>query len=224
MSRRAQTQTVVFDLDGTLVDSLPLVLRAFSHALEPFAPQPTMAIFASLGGPPERIFPKLLGGDRHLPAAMERLAAFNRDNHHLIEPFTGVNLVLEQLRMRGVSLAVWTGRDRETTDWLLQEHQLARFFATVVCGDDFPSHKPDPEGLREILKRLGATAASTLLVGDADVDVQGGAACEVDTVLINHGREVEADVLSKSWRTVASPFEAYELVLRRTDAGSPGLS
>jgi pyrophosphatase PpaX len=223
MSRRVKTSAVVFDLDGTLVDSLPLVLRAFSHALEPFAPQPTMAIFAQLGGPPERIFPKLLGGDRHLPAAMERLAAFNRDNHHLIEPFTGVSVVLEQLRVRGVTLAVWTGRDRETTEWLLREHKLARFFETVVCGDDFATHKPDPEGLQEILARLEVKSSHALLVGDADVDVQGGAACGVDTVLINHGREVEPTVLAQSWRTVASPFEAYEVVLRRTDAGSPGL-
>lgn len=212
---RSRTSAVVFDLDGTLVDSLPLVLRAFTHALEPFAPRPTMEIFARLGGPPERIFPQLLGGDRHLPAAMERLSAFNRDNHHLIQPFTGVPVVLEQLRVRGITLAIWTGRDRASTEWLLSRHGLAHFFATTVCGDDLPTHKPEPEGLNEILRRLDVTPHKTLLVGDADVDVLGGFACGIDTVLINHAREVEEAVLAKSWRTVSSPFEAYELVLRR---------
>jgi pyrophosphatase PpaX len=213
MRRGRRTRTVVFDLDGTLVDSLPLVLRAFSHALEPFAPRPTMQIFAHLGGPPERIFPALLGGDRHLREAMTRLEAFNRDNHHLIEPFAGAAVVLEKLRLRDVSLAIWTGRDRESTDWLLRRHRLADFFGTVVCGDDLPSHKPDPAGLREILARLKAAAETSLMVGDADVDVLGGSACGVDTLLINHAREVEKSVQAKTWRTVSSPFEAYELVL-----------
>lgn len=217
MSRRHRTKSVVFDLDGTLMDSLPLVLRAFSHALEPFAPQPTMAIFAQLGGPPERIFPALLGDDRHLPAAMERLAAFTRDNYHLIQPFTGVGVVLEKLRLRGISLAVWTGRDRESANQLLRDHRLAEFFPVMVCGDDLPSHKPDPAGLREILRQFQAGSESSLLVGDADVDVLGGAACGVDTLLINHARDVDPAILGKSWRTVASPFEAYELVLREVE-------
>ncbi|MEO6569519.1 MAG: HAD-IA family hydrolase [Opitutaceae bacterium] len=214
MRRAGRTGSVIFDLDGTLMDSLPLVLRAFSHALEPFAPQPTMQIFAQLGGPPERIFPGLLGGDRHLREAMERLHTFNRDNHHLIEPFVGVGVVLEKLRLRDVSLAIWTGRDRESAEWLLHRHRLRSFFDTIMCGDDLPSHKPDPAGLRQILAHLNARAENALLVGDADVDVLGGAACGVDTVLINHAREVEKTVLAKSWRTVSSPFEAYELVLR----------
>lgn len=214
MIRRCQTSTVIFDLDGTLVDSLPLVLSAFGHALGPFAPPPTMEIFSRLGGPPGRIFPSLLGGDRHLEEAMRRLEAFNQDNQHLIQPFPGVAVVLGQLRARGIALAVWTGRDRESADWLLREHRMAEFFATVVCGDDLPTHKPDPEGLSEILRRLGVSAENALLVGDADVDVLGAAACGVDSVLINHAREVDAAVQSKSWRTVASPFEAYELVLR----------
>jgi phosphoglycolate phosphatase-like HAD superfamily hydrolase len=215
MSRRPRTSTVVFDLDGTLVDSLPLVLRAFAHAIEPFAPRPTMEIFARLGGPPERIFPSLLGGDRNLREAMGRLADFNRDNHHLIQPFTGVAVVLEKLRLRDVALAIWTGRDRDSTDRLLREHRLADFFQTVMCGDDLPSHKPDPAGLREILVRLGSSAENSLLIGDADVDVLGGAACGVDTLLINHAREVDEAVWAKTWRMVSSPFEAYELVLNR---------
>jgi phosphoglycolate phosphatase-like HAD superfamily hydrolase len=212
---------VVFDLDGTLVDSLPLVLRAFAHALEPFGPRPTMEIFARLGGPPERVFPGLLDDVRHLPAAMRRLEDFSRNNDHLIRPFDGVAVVLEQLKVRGARLAIWTGRDRGTTDTLLRLHNLAEFFDTVVCGDDLPTHKPDPEGLREIMSRLKAGPRELLLVGDADVDVLGGAACGIDTVLIRHAREVDGGVRAKAWRVVASPFEAYDLVLNRVAAKPP---
>lgn len=210
---KSRTSAVVFDLDGTLIDSLPLVLRAFAHALEPFGPRPTMEIFARLGGPPQRVFHTLLDSARHVPAAIKRLEAFNRDNDHLIKPFAGAGVVLAELQARGARLAVWTGRDRGTTDTLLRAHGLTEFFHTVVCGDDLPTHKPDPQGLREILGRLGVAAHEALLLGDADVDVLGGAACRVDTVLIRHAREVGAEVSAKAWRTVVSPFEAYELAL-----------
>lgn len=208
-------EAVVFDLDGTLVDSLPLVLRAFSHALEPFGPRPTMDLFAQLGGPPERIFANLLGGERHVPAALERLDDFNRDHHHLIRPFDGVHLFLDELRGRGRTLAIWTGRDRETTLELLQVHRLDGYFSAVVCGDDFGTHKPDPEGLREVLRQVGRAPAEALFVGDADVDVLGGVACGVDTVLIRHAREVAPTVQAQAWRTVVSPYEAYELLLQQ---------
>lgn len=214
MSRTAPTAAVVFDLDGTLVDSLPLVLQAITHAIEPFGPsRPTMEIFARLGGPPERFMPGLLDDPRNTPAALVRMEAYHRENHHLIRPFDGAGAVLEKLRAKDVALAIWTGRDRETTDWLLQHHGLTPYFDAVVCGDDLPSHKPDPAGLREILLRLEVPARETIFVGDADVDVLGGAACNVDTLLIRHAREIEHEIRAKSWRTVTSPVEAYELVL-----------
>lgn len=215
MSVDAPLRAVVFDFDGTLVDSLPLVLAAITHAIEPFGGRPTMDIFPQLGGPPERFLPALLGDARHLPVALERLERFHRQNAHLIRPYEGARVLLERLREAGIKTALWTGRDRESAEWLLRDHHIGEFFAAIVCGDDLPSHKPDPAGLREILRRLDVSAAETLFVGDADVDVLGGAACGVDTLLIRHGREVELHVAAKSWRTVLSPVEAFEVVLSR---------
>ena len=215
MSAASRVRAVVFDFDGTLLDSLSLVLAAITHAVEPFGGRPTRDIFPRLGGPPERFLPALINDLRHLPVALDRLHSFHRENAHLIRPYEGAQLLLEQLRAAGVHTALWTGRDRESTDWLLRDHGLAPLLTTVVCGDDLPSHKPDPAGLREILQRLGVSAEEALFVGDADVDVLGGAACGVDTLLIRHTREVELHVASKSWRTVASPPEAFELVLSR---------
>ena len=208
-------RAVVFDLDGTLLDSLPLVLAAISYALEPFGRRPTMDIFAKLGGPPARFLPEFLSDENHVPVAMERLDAYHRQNTHLIQPFEGVRALLAGLKTHGVQTAIWTGRDRESAERLLRVHQLEGYFATVVCGDDLPTHKPEPEGLREIMRRLGVTSAETLFVGDADVDVLGGEACGVDTVLIRHNREIEAHISSKSWQAVISPAEAYAIVLSR---------
>lgn len=211
----APPRAVVFDLDGTLLDSLPLVLAAIAHALEPFGAKPTMDIFANLGGPPAKFLPTLLSDLSHVPVAIARMDAYHRQNTHLIRPFDGVAGLLGELAAHGVQTAIWTGRDRVSTELLLGEHALERYFATVVCGDDLPSHKPDPAGLREIMKRLGVAPAETLFVGDADVDVLGGGACGVDTILIRHSRQVEAHIVTRSWRAVVSPADAYSLIRYR---------
>ncbi|MGH7959739.1 MAG: HAD family hydrolase [Opitutaceae bacterium] len=203
----------MFDLDGTLLDSLPLVLSAIAHALEPFGGRPTMDILAHLGGPPGRFLGPLLDDLKNLPVALERLETFHRQNAHLIRPYDGVNTLLGSLRSLDVQLALWTGRDRVSADWLLKSHQLEGYFSAIVCGDDLPSHKPDPAGLREIIRRLDVTPTETLLVGDADVDVLGGVGCGVDTLLIRHNREIELHIAAKTWRTVTSPDEAFSLVL-----------
>jgi HAD superfamily hydrolase (TIGR01509 family) len=218
MSARGRPEAVVFDLDGTLLDSLPLVLAAITHAVEPYGARPTMEIFAQLGGPPERFLLPMVEHVRNLPGAMERLASYHRDNAHLIQPYDGVADLLTRVRSTGVQAALWTGRDRSSAQWLLQQHRLEAHFSTIVCGDDLPTHKPDPAGLQEIMRRLGVQAEQTLFVGDADVDVLGGAGCGVDTILIQHARRIEPHILDRTWRTVRSPGEAFDLVLRRVQS------
>jgi pyrophosphatase PpaX len=214
MILRPKKRAIVFDLDGTLVDSLPLVLRSIAHAIEPFAPaRPTMEIFAHLGGPPMRFLSGLVGDEKHVPTAAARMAEFHDANQHLILPFEGVRSILADLRARGVQLAIWTGRDRESGGVLLGRHNLTELFATVVYGNDLPTHKPSPEGMREILRRLNITADEALFVGDADVDVLGGVGAGVETILIRHTRDIAETVRAQAWRTVASPLEALEIAM-----------
>lgn len=213
MTTPLNPRLVVFDLDGTLLDSLTLVLQAIEHALKPYGSRPTRDIFAHLGGPPDRFLPLLLGDAGNLGEALERMESYHQANMHLIRPFDGAARLLERLRSAGRPMAVWTGRDRASASTLLRDHGMAHWFDTVICGDDLPSHKPDPAGLMEILRRMRVGATETLFVGDADVDVLGGAACGVRTLLIRHARHIEPAISAKSWRTAASPAEAFEIVL-----------
>jgi HAD superfamily hydrolase (TIGR01509 family) len=215
MAANHSPQAVVFDLDGTLLDSLPLVLEAITHALAPFGSRPTMEIFAQLGGPPKRFMMDLLQHPHDLPVALARMEAYHHTHSHLIRPFTGAVELLGSLREAGVKLAVWTGRDRRSAERLLASHGLEDVFSTTLCGDDLDTHKPDPAGLCEILRRLEVTPPQTLFVGDADVDVLGGKAAGVETILIQHGRLIEERVAAQAWRLVPTAEAAYATVMEQ---------
>jgi len=215
MNGPERPRAVVFDLDGTLLDSHAHVLAAITHAVEPFGSPPTRDIFIRLGGPPERFLLPMLERPDNLPAALERLEWFHRTHAHRIRPYDGVPEFLAQVQTTGIRTAIWTGRDRRSTERLLRDHRIESRFATIVCGDDLPTHKPDPAGLREILRRLGVGTGQALFVGDADVDVLGGDGCGVATLLIDHARTVDPSIASRAWRTVRSPREAFDVVLRR---------
>lgn len=214
----APMRAVVFDLDGTLLDSMPLVLRAYAHALEPFHPPLSEeALLARLGGPPEKIFQQLLDNRSHVTDALQRLEKFGVENWQRIEPFAGMAELLRSLKNAGAALAVWTGRERESADWLLRRHGISEYLQTFVCGDDLPTHKPDPTGLVTVLQRLRVSGEEALFVGDAEVDLMAGAAVGVRTLLITHGLGLTAALADKAWQIVRTPAEAYDALRSLAD-------
>jgi pyrophosphatase PpaX len=204
---------LVFDLDGTLVNSLPMVLSSFTYAIEVFQEVPTpVQIFERLVGPADICLRNLLNDEHNLPEAMSRLLEYNRNHHHQIVPFDGAVSLLESLLKNGNEVALWTGRDRSTTDEILSSHNMWKYFQVVICGDDFTSHKPDPEGLIHILESLSLQSSDVLFVGDSDVDVLAGHASQVPTMLIRHSRSVSKHIrgLCREW--VETPQQAYEII------------
>jgi len=213
-------RAVVFDLDGTLLDSMPLVLRAYAHALAPFCqPLSDDALLARLGGPPERVFLEMIPDRAQVAEALRRLREISLQYWKLIQPFDGMLALIDELHGAACTVGVWTGRERESTEWLLHEHGLRGKLDALVCGDDMPSHKPDPAGLAEVLRRLGVARSNALFVGDADVDVVAGGAIDVRTLLIRHGRAVNLGVLAQAWRVVDTPAEAYAVLRAEVIAG-----
>lgn len=215
---------VVFDLDGTLVDSMPLVLRAFRHAVEPWRPDLTVdELLGSLGGPSQACLRQLLGSDDHLEPSLVRLEAFVAEHGADLKPFPSAARILRDLRRRGVAVGVWTGRDRASSELILHREGLYPLVDTVVCGDDFPSHKPNPEGLLAILARWQLAAGAVLLLGDSDLDVLGGSACGVSTLLICHDRTPGEQIASRCHRSFITPEEAYRFALDWIDSAGEGV-
>ncbi len=213
---------VVFDLDGTLVDSMELVLEGLASAVEPYRPRPRRAeMMAVLGGPSAACVRRLLGSRRHLTAALAAYLGYLDRQEHRIRPFRGACRLLADLGAASVRLGIWTGRERLSTLRHLRALDLEREFDALVCGDDLKSHKPDPAGLRRIIRRWRMEPADVLYVGDSDQDLAGGVAADVAVVAIQHGRRIAPGLARQAFAVVATPAAAYACVRKRVLAGIP---
>jgi HAD superfamily hydrolase (TIGR01509 family) len=217
MSRDAtRVEGVVFDLDGTLVDTMPFVLEGLATAVSPYRSRPTPEeVMSNLGGPSNVCVQRLLGGPRHLAAALAAYLEFLRQNDHVARPFRGAGTLLKRLRAASVRVGLWTGRERNSTLERLRMLAWERCFDLMVCGDDLRSHKPNPEGLLKIIRSWGLAPAQVIYVGDADQDLAGGDAAGVPTVFIANDRPVACELVRPPLAVAPNPPAAYALVRKQ---------
>jgi HAD superfamily hydrolase (TIGR01549 family) len=211
MSRRPpHYRGVVFDLDGTLLDSMPIVLEGMAMVVEPFRPRPDRTeVMGSLGGPSSACLLRLLGGRAHLAAALAAYTRFFAEHDESARLFRGARRLVRELHSAGIPLGIWTGRERSMAEVRLRALSLMDCFEPLICGDDLDSHKPDPEGLLRIVRRWGLLPAEVLFVGDSDQDFAGARAAGVPMVAIHHDRTIAPELLQHPVAVVATPPEAF---------------
>jgi pyrophosphatase PpaX len=193
---RAALAGVLFDLDGTLLDSTELIFQSYQHALIGELGQAATPdeLFLGFGQPLPEAFGAILDHRRYAAPPDERttlverlIAAYRAFNvaHHdrLARPFPGARSVLAELRHRGYPLGLVTSKARGIAERGLALADLAPFFAATVFMEDTRRHKPHPEPLHLGQARLGlAVPASRLLyVGDSTHDLRAGRAAGMQT-------------------------------------------
>jgi pyrophosphatase PpaX len=164
---------MIFDVDGTLAQTNPLIFATFNHVTEThlgrtFTPREIVALF----GPPEEGAVEKLFGSAMVPRIMDEMCAYYRAHHsRLASAPAGLKPVLELLRRHRVRLAVFTGKGRRTASITLDELGMTAFFEHVVTGNDVRAFKPDPEGILQVLELFDVPANETVMVGDSMADL-----------------------------------------------------
>lgn len=183
---------VVFDLDGTLIDSAPDIRAAANRMLaeQGIAPLdlPTIVSFIGNGLPKlvERVMARTgLDMARHEELTAVTLAHYNAAATDLTRPYPGVVDALEVLQAAGHVLALCTNKPEAPARLILRNLRLERYFNGVVGGDTLDVKKPDPAPLLHIIRRLGDGPA--IYVGDSEVDAETAQRAGVRFALFSQG-------------------------------------
>ncbi len=206
-----QLQVLVFDLDGTLIDSHEDIAQAVNHALRGSGRQPLDAhvITSFVGDGYKKLLERATGLAPDAPELAELGATFLDYYATHATVFTtlypGVRETLDLL-VQHYTLALCTNKPRVTTDAVLHELGLTRYFAVVVAGDDLTARKPDPAPLLHIAKVLKVQPAHMAMVGDGPQDIECGRAAGAWCVGVVFGMKAPDAMLAARPDYVVSRF------------------
>jgi phosphoglycolate phosphatase len=185
--------TIVFDLDGTLIDTAPDLTRALNHILTRcgYAAVSAAAVRASVGHGIrvmiEETLRRLETADDVDEMLAEFLLYYESNVARESRPYPGAITALKRLASQGAMLAVCTNKRQYLSRLLLQELHLEDYFSAIAGRDTFAVAKPDPGHLTGTIKLAGGDPSRALMVGDSDVDVQTAKAARVPVILVGFG-------------------------------------
>ncbi len=182
-------ELVVFDWDGTLMDSEAHIVTSMQHALKdldlPVLSREKIRDIIGLGLR-EAILRLLPGCEEDVLSAIIDRYRYHFFTDDPCEPFMGAEQVLQHLHEAGYLLAVATGKGRQGLDRVLQNTGFSQYFAETRCADEAHS-KPHPQMLLEIMDILDVDADRTLMVGDTEYDLEMANAARTAAVGVDYG-------------------------------------
>lgn len=203
---------VVFDLDGTVADTVGLIIASYDHALNnvlghrPDPRQVKTWIGRTLGATFGELWPD------HVDALVTSYQTWNRANsHRLITGYPGMSELVDELAAAGIATGLATSKGRDAAVETLEI--VGVDLPVTVAVEDTGIHKPHPEPLLLALARLGATDRPAVYVGDAVVDVQAAAAAGLDSIAVTWGAG-DPDALAAAGPTaIASSVDELRALL-----------
>ncbi len=213
--------TVVFDLDGTLIDTAPDLVRATNHVITGAGFAPATEAF---------LRPYISFGTRvmideavkaqgtiltatDLDSLFEQLIAFYGANIAVdSRPFPGLVKVLDNLVGTGTTIAICTNKREDMAKVLMHELGLTDYFKAITGRDTFPVCKPDPEHLFGAIRMAEGDVARAVMVGDSDVDVATAKAARIPVIGVTFGY-TSVPVTELECDAVISHYDEFEVAL-----------
>jgi phosphoglycolate phosphatase len=187
-------KAVIFDLDGTLVDSAPDIAAALNEVLgrRGLAPFPLERVKQMIGGGIPVLIKRALEAhgvqpDDIQPVVADMIGVYAARATALTVPFPGAEDELKRLQALGVKMAILTNKNQDITDIIVRDLGMASYFASVVGVRPGGPRKPDPAFVRLVLDELGLDVADAVLVGDSGADAGVAKAVGMPVVLVSFG-------------------------------------
>lgn len=209
--------TVLFDYDGTLMDTNEIIMESWQHTFRTLTGKEgdRKRILESFGEPLRTTMVKFFP-DHDVDEAVELYRSYQVSFYKKrIQMFPGTPELIDGLKERGFRLAIVTSRLRPTTMEGLEKYGLTDRFDYVVTADDTDKHKPDPEPVRIALDKLGSRPEEALMVGDSMFDIGCGNNAGVRTVLVNWAVAAGAQQALNDYLpdySISSPEELFGVI------------
>jgi len=215
---RPAVEAVVFDWDGTLIDSRAALLSAWHESTEtvigrrfPATAAEEREVFTLPGS---AIWRRLAGADDRLQALADGFQEAYERTGELVRAFPGIPQALSELREAGVAIGVVTSKARRRFALDARRAQLEELIDASICDGDAPAAKPDPRPVLAALERLGVSAPDALMVGDTVVDITAGLRAGTAVAGVLWGASTESELRADGASAVfAEPSELTAAVL-----------
>ncbi|WP_457605257.1 phosphoglycolate phosphatase [Nitratifractor sp.] len=211
-------ELILFDLDGTLIDSVPDLADAVNLMLEELGrePFPEATIRGWVGNGAATLVRRALSGSHEPDPAVEPL--FEEARQRFLEHYgsripgrtllyPGVRETLERLEERGYRMAIVTNKPEPFVAPILEGLGIAGPFELIVGGETLPVKKPDPLPLLHSCERLGVAPDDAVMVGDSRNDILAARAAGIDSVAVSYGYNYDEPIESYEPKVVLKRFE-----------------
>lgn len=169
-------RTLLFDLDGTLINTNDLIIASFLHTAETYAPgKYGREDVLQFIGPPLEESLRTINPEADVEEMINTYRTHNHEHHdRLVEAYDGVVETLDKLKQAGFKLGIVTTKMRQTVDMGIKLTKIADKFETIVTLDDVTHAKPHPEPVVRAMNELDANPEETIMVGDNTHDIEAG--------------------------------------------------
>tara|TARA_B100001093_G_scaffold132139_1_gene124670 strand:+ start:740 stop:1402 length:663 start_codon:yes stop_codon:yes gene_type:complete len=208
----SQIYTILFDLDGTIVDTAPDLMEAHNHVMKKFGHQEKkLSDIKTLAGKGawvmmQRSFKKEIQ-DEKLKKEMtkEFIDYYSRNIDKGSQPIKGIFDFLKWAKSKNISMAVCTNKQERLAIDLLKKLNMYEYFEYTAGSDTFKYNKPDPRHLTNVVEIVGGSLNKTIMIGDSEVDAMSAENAKLPFVLVENGytekttNEIKHDLLIKDF-------------------------
>jgi len=187
-SRTPAYEAVVFDLDGTVVDSVELIVVSFQHAIrEVLGREMSREESTNWVGMPLREQMERFSSE-HADELVEVYREFNhREHDRMLTLYEGIEDLLHGLRKAGVKVGLVTSKSRSTAQMAFDLTGIEAYFQATVCAGESSGNKPAPDPILACLEQLGVSPPAAVYVGDSPADIQAALAAGAAAVAVSWG-------------------------------------